>query len=136
MQFTRNEVETAAGPAEWFTGQVFIDAVAVPLDHSRVNVSSVHFTPGARTAWHTHPNGQTIYVTEGMGRAQGRGDPIHVIRPGDRVSFGPGEEHWHGATETRFMTHLSIVEADDAGNTATWGRHVSGDEYGATPLDG
>jgi quercetin dioxygenase-like cupin family protein len=136
MQFTRNEVETAAGPAEWFTGQVFIDAVAGPSDHSLVNVSSVHFTPGARTAWHTHPNGQTIYVTEGMGRAQGRGDPIHVIRPGDRVSFGPGEEHWHGATETRFMTHLSIVEADDAGNTATWGRHVSDDEYGAAPLDG
>lgn len=136
MQFTRNEVETAAGPAEWFTGQVFIDAVTVPSDHSLVNVSSVHFTPGARTAWHTHPNGQTIYVTEGMGRAQGRGDPIHVIRPGDRVSFGPGEEHWHGATETRFMTHLSIVEADDAGNTATWGRHVSDDEYGAAPLDG
>ncbi|MGB7806497.1 MAG: cupin domain-containing protein [Actinomycetota bacterium] len=136
MQFTRNEVETAAGPAEWFTGQVFIDAVAVPSDHSRVNVSSVHFTPGARTAWHTHPNGQTIYVTEGMGRAQGRGDSIHVIRPGDRVSFGPGEEHWHGATETRFMTHLSIVEADDAGNTATWGRHISDDEYGATPLHG
>ena len=136
MQFTRNEVETAAGPAEWFTGQVFIDAVAVPSDRSRVNVSSVHFTPGARTAWHTHPNGQTIYVTEGVGRAQGRGDPVHVIRPGDRVHFGPEEEHWHGAAETRFMTHLSIVEVDDAGNPATWGTHVTDEEYGATPLDG
>jgi quercetin dioxygenase-like cupin family protein len=76
MQFTRNEVETVAGPTDWFTGQVFIDTVAVPSDGSRSNVSSVHFTPGARTAWHTHPNGQTIYVTEGVGRAQGRGGPI------------------------------------------------------------
>ena len=89
MEFTRNDVETAAGPAEWFTGNVYIDAVAVPSDRSRVNVSSVHFTPGARTAWHKHPNGQTIFVTEGVGRAQGRGGPIQVIRPGDRVFFGP-----------------------------------------------
>jgi quercetin dioxygenase-like cupin family protein len=81
---------------------VFIDTVAVPSDGSRVNVSSVHFTPGARTAWHTHPNGQTIYVTEGVGRAQGRGGPVQVIRPGDRVHFGSEEEHWHGAAETRF----------------------------------
>jgi quercetin dioxygenase-like cupin family protein len=134
MQFTRNEVETVAGPADWFTGQVFIDTVAVPSDGSRANVSSVHFTPGARTAWHTHPNGQTIYVTEGVGRAQGRGVPIQVIRPGDRVRFGPEEEHWHGATETRFMTHLSIVEVDDEGNPATWGPHVTDEEYGVLPL--
>jgi quercetin dioxygenase-like cupin family protein len=134
MEFTRNGAETAAGPAEWFTGNVYIDTVAVPTDGSRVNVSSVHFTPGARTAWHTHPNGQTIYVTEGVGRAQGRGGAVQVIRPGDRVRFGPEEEHWHGASPTRFMTHLSIVEVDDAGNPAFWGEHVTDQEYGAAPL--
>ena len=134
MEFTRNDVETAAGPAEWFTGNVYIDAEAVPTERSRVNVSSVHFTPGARTAWHNHPNGQTIFVMEGVGRAQGRGGPIQVIRPGDRVFFGPGEDHWHGASPTRFMTHLSIVEVDDAGNPAFWGDHVTDQEYAAVPL--
>ena len=75
----------------------------------------VHFTPGAHTAWHTHPNGQTIYVLEGVGHAQRRGGPIEVIRPGDRVFFEPGEEHWHGATATRFMTHIAMVEVDEEG---------------------
>jgi quercetin dioxygenase-like cupin family protein len=93
----------------------------------------VHFTPGARTAWHTHPNGQTIYVTVGVGLAQGRGGPIEVIRPGDRVFFEPGEDHWHGASPSRSMTHLSLVEVDDDGNAATWGDHVTDDEYGAAP---
>jgi quercetin dioxygenase-like cupin family protein len=87
MQITRSEGETAAGPSEWFTGAVYLDAVARPSDGSRLNASSVHFAPGARTAWHTHPNGQTIYVTEGVGLAQRRGGPIEVIRPGDRVFF-------------------------------------------------
>ena len=91
-------------------------------------------TPGARTAWHTHPNGQTIYVTEGVGRAQRRGGPIEVIRPGDRVFFDPGEDHWHGATPDRFMTHLSMVEVDDEGNSATWGAHVTDEEYNAAPV--
>jgi quercetin dioxygenase-like cupin family protein len=91
----------------------------------------VHFTPGARTAWHTHPNGQTIYVTAGVGLAQGDGDPISVIRPGDRVFFGPGERHWHGASAKRSMTHLSLVEVDDDGNAASWAEHVTDEEYGA-----
>jgi quercetin dioxygenase-like cupin family protein len=100
---------------------------------TRLSASSVHFTPGARTAWHTHPNGQTIYVLEGVGLCQARGGPIEVIRPGDRVFFEPGEEHWHGAAATRFMTHLAMLEADDDGNTATWGDHVSDEEYAAAP---
>jgi quercetin dioxygenase-like cupin family protein len=75
--------------------------------------------PRARTAWHTHPNGQTIYVTEGIGLAQRRGGPIEVIRPGDRVFFEPGEDHWHGAAPNRFMTHLAVLEVDDKGNGAT-----------------
>jgi len=136
MQITRNAIETAVGPSEWFTGAVYIDAVATPSDPSRLQASSVHFTPGARTAWHTHPNGQTIYVTEGIGLAQRRGEPIEVIRPGDRVFFEPGEEHWHGAASNRFMTHLAMVEVDDEGNAATWGEHVSDEEYGsALPID-
>ena len=130
MQITRNAIETAAGPSDWFTGSVYIDSVAVPSGASRLSASSVHFTPGARTAWHTHPNGQTIYVLEGAGRCQRRGGSVEEIAPGDRVFFEPGEEHWHGAAPTRFMTHLAMVQVDDAGNSATWGPHVSDDEYG------
>jgi quercetin dioxygenase-like cupin family protein len=133
MQITRNSIETRRGPSEWFTGAVYLDTVAAPSNGSRLNTSSVHFTPGARTAWHTHPSGQTIWVTEGIGLAQRRGGPIEVIRPGDRVLFEPGEEHWHGATPTRFMTHLAMLEVDDDGNVATWGDHVTDEEYAAAP---
>lgn len=129
MQVTRNSVSTRPGPADWFTGAVFIDQVAVPSSGGRISASSVHFTPGARTAWHTHPNGQTIFVTEGEGRAQRRGGPVEVIRPGDRVFFEPGEEHWHGAAPARFMTHLAMLEVDEQGNNATWGEHVTDEEY-------
>jgi len=133
MQITRNSVKTHPGPSEWFTGSVYIDPVAVPSGPSRVHASRVHFTPGARTAWHTHPNGQTIFVVEGVGLAQRRGGPIEVIRPGDRVFFEPGEDHWHGAAPTRFMTHLAMLDVDDQGNTATWGPHVTDAEYAAAP---
>src|SRR5580765_4209452 len=133
MQITRNSIETRRGPSEWFTGEVYIDAVAEPSDASPLSANSVHFTPGARTAWHTHPNGQTIWVTEGIGFAQRRGGPVEVIRPGDRVFFEPGEDHWHGAAPSRFMTHLAMVEVDDDGHPATWGDHVSDEEYGAAP---
>jgi quercetin dioxygenase-like cupin family protein len=134
VEITRNRVETVAGPSEWFTGVVYIDAVAAPDEGSRISASSVHFTPGARTAWHTHPNGQTIWVTEGVGHCQRRGGPIEVIRPGDRVFFEPDEEHWHGAAPNRFMTHLAILQVDAEGNPATWGEHVTNEEYGAGPL--
>ena len=132
MEVTRNSVETTAGPSDWFTGSVYLDTVATPSERSRLSASSVHFTPGARTAWHTHPNGQTIYVMEGIGLAQRRGGPIEVIRPGDRVFFEPGEEHWHGAAPTRFMTHLAIQEVDEHGNAATWGDQVTDEEYAAS----
>jgi quercetin dioxygenase-like cupin family protein len=131
MQITRNSPETMIGPGEWFTGAVFVDAVAAPSGSSRLSASSVHFTPGARTAWHTHPHGQTVFVTEGVGLCQRRGDPIEVIRPGDRVFFEPGEDHWHGAAPDRFMTHLAMLDVDDAGTPATWGDHVTDEEYGA-----
>jgi quercetin dioxygenase-like cupin family protein len=133
MQITRNSVDTAAGPEDWFTGRVYIDAVAAPSDGSRLSASAVHFTPGARTKWHTHPNGQTIYVLEGIGLAQRRGGAIEVIRPGDRVFFEAGEDHWHGAMPTRFMTHLAMLDVDDEGNAATWGDPVSDEEYNASP---
>ena len=133
MQITRNTTETTAGPQDWFTGAVFIDPLAVPSGSSHLSASSVHFTPGARTAWHTHPNGQTLYVLEGVGLCQRRGGAVEVIRAGDRVFFEPGEEHWHGAAANRFMTHLALLEVDEAGTTATWGAHVTDEEYGAAP---
>ena len=136
MQITRNSSETRQGPSDWFTGAVYVDTVATPSATSRLSASSVHFTPGARTAWHTHPHGQTIYVTEGVGLAQRRGGPIEVIRPGDRVFFEPDEEHWHGAAPTRVMTHLAMLQVDDEGNSATWGAHVTDAEYAAAPSIG
>ena len=129
MKITRNSAETSRGRSELFTGAVFIDTIAAPADGHHINASSVRFTPGARTAWHTHPKGQTIYVTEGVGRV-GRRGASDEIRPGDRVFFEPGEDHWHGASPTRFMTHLSLVELGDDGSSATWGDHVSDEEYG------
>jgi quercetin dioxygenase-like cupin family protein len=130
MQVTRSNIETMAGPSEWFTGTVCVDAVATPSEQSRLYASNVHFSPGARTAWHTHPHGQTIYVTEGVGLVQRRGGPVEVIHPGDRVFFEAGEDHWHGAAPDRFMTHLAMLEVDGEGNSATWGDHVSDEEYG------
>ena len=124
---------TTPGPAEWFTGQVWIDLITLGQGPSPFTVGSVHFTPGARTAWHTHPNGQTIYVTEGNGLAQREGGPVEVIRPGDRVFFEPGERHWHGAAPDRFMTHISLHEVGDDGATAVWGEHVTDEEYDAAP---
>ena len=132
MEITRG-LDTSAGDGAWFTGAVYIDAIAAPADGSSIGAANVHFTPGARTAWHTHPRGQTIWVTEGVGLCQRRGGPIEVIRPGDRVFFEPGEEHWHGASATRFMTHLALLQVDDAGNNATWLDHVTADEYEAAP---
>jgi quercetin dioxygenase-like cupin family protein len=133
MQVTKSSIKTGKGPAEWFTGSVFLDSVAAPAGRFRISASLVHFTPGARTAWHTHPNGQTIFVTEGVGYAQSRGGPIEVIRPGDRVFFEPGEEHWHGAVASRFMAHMAMLDTDDKGSNATWGPHVTDAEYAAAP---
>jgi quercetin dioxygenase-like cupin family protein len=131
MEITRSSLDTAAGPSDWFTGAVYIDAVAAPGEVSRVSASNVHFTPGARTHWHTHPNGQTIFVLEGVGRCARRGGAVEEIRPGDRVFFEPGEEHWHGAAPNRFMLHVAIAQADDAGSVVTWGEPVSDEDYAA-----
>jgi quercetin dioxygenase-like cupin family protein len=132
MQITRTTLDTAPGPADWFTGTVFVDQVAAapPL-----GAAAVHFTPGARTAWHTHPHGQTILVTEGVGLCQREGGPVELIRPGDRVFCRPGENHWHGAAPTRLMTHIETQLADESGSPVTWGRHVADEEYAQAPLD-
>jgi quercetin dioxygenase-like cupin family protein len=132
VQVTRSGAETARGPEEWFTGAVYLDGVATPSGPSRIAASSVHFTPGARTAWHTHPNGQTIHLTEGVGRCQRRGGAVEVIRAGDSVFFEPGEEHWHGAAPDRFMTHIAMHQLDDDGNAVHWGEHVTDEEYRAS----
>src|SRR5246127_1581315 len=129
MQITRNSLDTGRGPSDSFPGRVFLDTVAVPSGGSRIAASSVHFTPGARTAWHTHPHGQTIFVTEGVGMCQREGGPIEIIRPGDRVFFEPGENHWHGASPNRFMVHIAMQQNDDSGSPVTWGRHVTDEEY-------
>ena len=132
MQIIRSSsTETATGPGEWFTGTVYIDTVAAPSEPSHLAAASVHFTPGARTAWHTHPLGQTIYVTEGVVLVQRHGGPVEEIRPGDRVFFEAGEDHWHGAAPNRFMAHLALNEVDDDHVAAEWGDKVSDEEYAA-----
>jgi quercetin dioxygenase-like cupin family protein len=129
VQITPSSLDTSRGPEDWFTGTVFIDTIATPAPPSRAAAAWVHFTPGARTAWHTHPYGQTIFVTEGVGRCQREGGTVEEIRPGDRVYFEPDERHWHGAAPNRFMAHIAIQEADETGSFATWGTHVSDAEY-------
>jgi quercetin dioxygenase-like cupin family protein len=133
MEITRSSIDTVQGPEEWFTGDVYIDAVAASPPPGRVQGNLVHFTPGARTAWHTHPLGQTIYVTEGVGLCQRRGGPVEVIRPGDRVFFAPDEDHWHGGAPTRFMAHLALNEVDADHVAAVWGEKVTDEEYAAAP---
>jgi quercetin dioxygenase-like cupin family protein len=116
------------GPAEYFTGAVRIDPLFEAADPARVAGASVTFEPGARTAWHTHPLGQTIIVTAGLGWAQREGGPVEEIRPGDVVWFPPGEKHWHGATPTTAMTHVAIQERLD-GSTVAWMEQVSEAQY-------
>lgn len=136
MDIVRNGGDTALGPAAWFTGTVYVDALAVPSGRSRLSASAVRFAPGARTAWHRHPNGQTLFITEGVGLVQRRDGAVERVRAGDRVFFEADEDHWHGASPTRFMTHAAMIDVDDEGKSATWGAHVSDSEYSATPAEG
>ena len=121
---------SAKGSPEWFTGTVRVDPLFQAPDPARVSGASVTFEPGARTAWHTHPLGQTLYVLAGLGRIQTKGGPIREIRPGDVIWIPPGEKHWHGASPTNGMTHLAMQEALD-GNAVTWMEKVTDDEYSA-----
>ena len=129
MQIQRTGSQPSSkGPAEYFTGQVRIDPIATAPDPARVVAASVTFEPGARTAWHTHPLGQTLIVTSGSGRAQRLGGPIEEIHPGDVLWFAPSEKHWHGAAPNTAMTHIAIQEKLD-GKTVDWLEHVTDAEY-------
>ncbi len=119
---------SAQGPAEWFTGAVRIDALFAAPEPAHVSSGTVTFEPGARTAWHSHPLGQTLIVTAGCGRVQREGGPIEVIRPGDVVWIAPGEKHWHGAGPTTAMTHVAVQESLD-GKSADWMEHVADAQY-------
>jgi len=120
------------GPAGWFIGNVRIDQLFEAPEPARVRGASVTFEPGARTAWHTHPLGQTLIVIAGCGRAQSWGGPIEEIRPGDVVLIAPNEKHWHGAAPTTAMTHIAVQEALD-GEVVDWMKKVSDEEYQARP---
>ena len=117
------------GSAEYFTGTVWLDEIATGTAGSRVRALRVSFEPGARTAWHTHPFGQTLYILAGVGRVQRAGEPAVEVHPGDIVWFDPGERHWHGAAPHRTMSHLAIQLTAADGNSATWSERVSDADY-------
>lgn len=121
------------GPAEYFTGAVRVDPLFQAPDPARVTGGCVTFEPGARTAWHTHPLGQTLIVTSGLGWTQCWGGPIKEIRPGDVISCPPGMKHWHGATPTTAMTHIDMQERDADGKAVDWLEKVTGEQYLAGP---
>ena len=135
MEITRaGSQPSTKGPADWFTGTVRIDAPFKGTDPARVTGATVSFEPGARTAWHTHPLGQTLIVTSGCGRVQRWGGPVEEIRPGDIVWFPPGEKHWHGAAPATAMTHLAIQEALD-GKAVEWMEKVTDEQYNSKHTD-
>jgi len=129
MEIKRNGTQPSSkGSADWFTGTVRVDPLFQAKAPARAASASVTFEPGARTAWHTHPLGQTLIVTAGCGRAQREGGPIEEIRPGDVVSIAPNEKHWHGAAPTTAVTHIAIQEALD-GKVVDWMEKVSDEQY-------
>lgn len=131
MKILRNgSIPSLIGPAEWFSGKVRIDGMFNTETPAAASMATVTFEPGARTAWHSHPLGQTLIVTAGCGRVQLQGEPIQEIKPGDIVWIAPGEKHWHGAAPATAMTHLAIQEALD-GKAAEWFEQVSDQEYAA-----
>jgi quercetin dioxygenase-like cupin family protein len=130
MEITRiGSKPSAKGPADWFTGTVRIDQPFQGTEPARIAGAHVTFEPGARTAWHTHPLGQTLIVTAGSGRVQREGGPIEEIHPGDIVWFAPGEKHWHGAAPSTAMSHIAIQEKLD-GKVVDWLEHVTDEQYG------
>jgi quercetin dioxygenase-like cupin family protein len=128
MEILPKQPTTKGGP-ENFTGDAWFDTIVFGEEPSRVRVSSVLFAPGARNAWHAHVLGQTLHVTEGIGRTQARGGEVLQIRAGDTIHTRPGEWHWHGAAPDHFMTHLTIYESSGEGPETEWGEHVSDEEY-------
>jgi quercetin dioxygenase-like cupin family protein len=131
----RQQQATTKAPAETFIGDAWYDVIARGEEPSRVRVNVVRFAPGARNAWHAHAVGQTVHVTEGVGRIQARGGDVIEIHPGDTVITPAGEWHWHGAAPDRFMTHLAIWEAPASGLETEWGEQVPDQEYLAEPKE-
>lgn len=130
MDITRSGSRpSGAGPADYFTGRVRLDPVITAEAPARISSAHVTFEPGARTAWHTHPLGQTLIVTSGLGWCRSEGGPVQEIRPGDVIWFAPGERHWHGATATTGMSHIAIQERDESNSAVTWQEHVSDADY-------
>lgn len=129
MNIKRNGSQPSGkGNADWFTGTVRVDQPFQAEEPARVGGATVTFEPGARTAWHTHPLGQTLFVTAGLGWAQREGGPVEEIRPGDVIWFAPGEKHWHGAAPTTSMTHIAVAEKLN-GKSVDWLQHVTDAEY-------
>lgn len=125
---------TQTGPGEWFTGTVYLDEIAETIPPSHLRAHVVTFTPGSRTAWHTHPVGQILYATHGCGRVQLDGEPAKSLIPGDTIVIPPGRRHWHGAAPEHTFVHIAIQEADpETGEEASWHEHVSDADYTATP---
>lgn len=130
MNITRaTALGTKRGPAGYFSGTVWLDAITPAPQPSDVQVATVTFEPGARTAWHTHPHGQLLQIVAGIGRVQKAGEPVVEVHPGDVIWFEPGERHWHGAAPDRLMRHLAVQRADESGKTATWQELVSDADY-------
>ena len=127
------ERPTKVGPAERFVGQVWQDEVIVGSEPSRMRATNVSFSPGARTAWHAHPVGQTLYVVSGIGRLQIEGENVQELRPGDTGIIAPNTRHWHGAASDRLFVHLAMSELDEQGEGTVWFETVSDDDYHATP---
>ena len=129
MKITKNgQIPSMKGPEDWFTGSVIVDGLYQQEEKTKGAGALVTFTPCARTAWHTHPAGQTLIVQSGLGWVQREGGPIEEIRPGDIVYFEPGEKHWHGASANKAMSHIAIQEEVD-GSVVTWMEHVTDDQY-------
>ena len=126
-----NDRASRKGPSDWFTGNVWLDEIAVGAEPSRLGFFRVSFEPGARTAWHTHPVGQTLHVLTGSGLVQLEGQPVQEIHPGDTVVIAPNERHWHGASANNTMVHLAIQEMNDQGVNVVWMEPVTDQEYNA-----
>jgi quercetin dioxygenase-like cupin family protein len=117
--------------AEWFTGRVWLEELALPAGPSRLRAYRVSFEPGARTAWHTHPIGQALHIVSGIGRVQSAGGPVQTVRPGDTVLIAPGELHWHGAAPAHAMVHLALHEMNERSQEVEWANQVTDEEYNA-----
>ena len=133
MQITRSSADTQKGPADWFTGDVYIDAVAAPEATSTFAAANVHLAPAPGPRGTPTPTARPSSSPRALASAQREDGPIETIRPGDRVFFGPGEKHWHGAAPNRFMVHIAMQQNDETGSPVTWGEHVTDEQYGAAP---